>query len=516
MPPESLFRHSLTCPSPLDLDPLLASLRYPHTLKSSAESQKQNRFVQTLPNSDAELCFSLGDCDDFGSNFFYRDCPGVVSSSFDENSAKRTLTLPAVLSLECANFVGGGGGGGGGTEFKGFERDCLKLLASELWAVRGEIEAWNDYPNTNSNIVLRTILCAHMVKESDLMRWVIVNSPRYGVVIDVPMKDHIFLLFRLCLKAIVREAIGSVEIKEQNSEMNSKSKSFECPVLVQVLKWLASQLSVLYGEMNARDVKFEGPIERSRECELDGIVGESIYSRKIFVSQVAAAVAALHERALLEEKIKGLRSSQPVPKYQIRAEHAYVSKRAEEERQKRSNYRPILDHDGLLWQRSRQETSKTKTREELLAEERDYKRRRMSYRGKKLKRSTTQVMRDIIEEYMEEIKQAGGIGCFVKGSEEGGVFQSEPFSAHVSIGDSDEQKRSVRGSSEASRGSPHDYRKQSHSNDNVRSTRLEDSSPKNYARQKRDSHGHREHLEDHRRSISRSRRDGQYYSRKSR
>lgn len=32
-----------------------------------------------------------------------------------------------------------------------------------------------------------------------------------------------------------------------------------------------------------------------------------------------------------------------------------------------------------------------KTREELLAEERDYKRRRMSYRGRKVKRTTTQV-----------------------------------------------------------------------------------------------------------------------------
>lgn len=34
---------------------------------------------------------------------------------------------------------------------------------------------------------------------------------------------------------------------------------------------------------------------------------------------------------------------------------------------------------------------KTKTREQILAEERDYKRRRMSYRGKKAKRSHTQV-----------------------------------------------------------------------------------------------------------------------------
>lgn len=36
-----------------------------------------------------------------------------------------------------------------------------------------------------------------------------------------------------------------------------------------------------------------------------------------------------------------------------------------------------------------------KSREELLAEERDYKRRRMSYRGKKMKRTTTQVRRDL-------------------------------------------------------------------------------------------------------------------------
>ena len=38
-----------------------------------------------------------------------------------------------------------------------------------------------------------------------------------------------------------------------------------------------------------------------------------------------------------------------------------------------------------------QETNKTKTREELLAEERDYKRRRMSYRGKKGKKTAVQV-----------------------------------------------------------------------------------------------------------------------------
>lgn len=35
------------------------------------------------------------------------------------------------------------------------------------------------------------------------------------------------------------------------------------------------------------------------------------------------------------------------------AEHANFSKWADEERQKRSNYRPLLDHDGLSWQQPR-------------------------------------------------------------------------------------------------------------------------------------------------------------------
>ncbi|MQL70590.1 hypothetical protein Taro_002904 [Colocasia esculenta] len=65
-----------------------------------------------------------------------------------------------------------------------------------------------------------------------------------------------------------------------------------------------------------------------------------------------------------------------------------------------------------------QDMARTKTREELLAEERDYKRRRMSYRGKKVKRTTTQVIRDIIEDHMEALKQSGGVECNMKGSQD--------------------------------------------------------------------------------------------------
>ncbi|KAJ0103170.1 hypothetical protein Patl1_05600 [Pistacia atlantica] len=68
------------------------------------------------------------------------------------------------------------------------------------------------------------------------------------------------------------------------------------------------------------------------------------------------------------------------------AEHVYVSNRADEERKKRPSYRPIIEHDVLP-----------------------------------KKQSSNQVMRDIIEEHMDEIKQAGGISCFVKGDEEVGM-----------------------------------------------------------------------------------------------
>ena len=35
------------------------------------------------------------------------------------------------------------------------------------------------------------------------------------------------------------------------------------------------------------------------------------------------------------------------------AEHACLTARADEERKNNPNYKPILEHDGLLWQRSR-------------------------------------------------------------------------------------------------------------------------------------------------------------------
>lgn len=339
------------------------------------------------------------------------------------------LTLPAVLSAECADLTGDGNNDMNDT-IDGLlsSSDLVKLLASEYWNVRTEINQWNDYPSFYSYGVLRSIVSSYISQKEHLAEWIVVNSPFYGAVIDVFMRDHILLLFKLCLKAIAREATRNL-VSISKRDPTGDRFCFECPVMVRVLTWLASQLAILYGEVNgkllainmlkqsllisaSKSLFLYNEQRDSKSPVLNEIDGKPAPHKEtttgiIYISQVTAAVASLHERSMFETRIRAIRASRSVPVYQRVQEHGYISKMADEERGKRPNYKPIIEHDGVLWHRGgNQNGNKNKSREELLAEERDYKRRRMSYRGKKMKRSTTQVMRDIIDEYMEEIKHA--------------------------------------------------------------------------------------------------------------
>ncbi|KAD6796618.1 hypothetical protein R6Q59_019572 [Mikania micrantha] len=448
VPPSSLFHHHLRCPSsPAPVDhSILESLHYPNSLKSPPINQNNNCFTNDV---NADLCISLDDYHtSLDSNFFYHDCPAVVTFPQD-NNGDRMLMLPAVLSAECAGFTGDGNDDMTDTVDNLLSNDYLvKMLPSEYYNVRTEIHQWTDYPCFYSHGVLRSIVWSYIYQEEQLMEWVLVNSPFYGVVIDVFMRDHIVLLFRFCLKAIAREATGYLVLISKG-ELTVGNNRFDCPVLIRVLTWLGLQFSILYGEINGRlfaiNMLKQSLLNVSSKSLIlyDESSGLSVFngvtkpvngskevdgSRKglILVSQVAAAVAALHERFAFETRIKAIRASRFVPVYQRVQEHEYMSKKADEERKKRPTYRPIIEHDGVLWHRGgNQDSNKNKSQEELLAEERDYKRRRMSYRGKKMKRSTTQVMRDIIDEYMEEIKHANMAGQpFVDAT----ILEAEPSS----------------------------------------------------------------------------------------
>ncbi|EEC77060.1 hypothetical protein OsI_15447 [Oryza sativa Indica Group] len=263
-----------------------------------------------------------------------------------------------------------------------------------------------------------------------MRRWVLAASPRYGVVIDAATRDHVWVLLRLCLKAAASEARCSLE-DARGAEgggsgfVDPRAIRFECPRLVDAVSWLGTQLRILYGESSGRSfatAAVREAILRAGSCLAVGVDGGgssgvegsdfgNVGTSSVSVAQVAAAIAALHERFSLEEKIKALRAPRPA-KFQLLLEYSKALERGREERSKRPNYRAVLEYDGIISRRvDSQESGRVKTREELLAEERDYKRRRTSYRGKKAKRNPKEILRDIIDEHMEEIKQAGGIGC---------------------------------------------------------------------------------------------------------
>lgn len=425
------------------------------------------------------------------------------------------------------------------------QENKIRFFPSELWFIRSETEGWNDYPTSYSYNVLRAIVSSLVTHESEFPRWIIANSPHHGIVIDEPMSNHIVLLFQLCLKAIVREAVNWAELVlfKDKKKPNPVVMSFNCPILIGAMRWLSSQLSVLYNEVNSKSFAInmfkqwvfdssksmslfmvqnvdaptvsnhtEGEsmkkLKKSVDEKKDSVMDKSVNWETIFVSQVAAAVAALHERALLEEKLKVLRNAKQIPNYQRVAEHTYISNRADEERKRRTNYHPLLEHDGTVWQRPNdQEGSTTKTREELLAEQRDYKRRRVSYRGKKLKRNATEVMRDIIEDCMESITKAGGIGCLVKVSDEAGKLFSEPSPSYFN----GLKKDMSNNSSTVTSDHFNDHKEHFQSHDDSRYTRFRDKPLDDRKLYSRDSSRYYEHRKDQR-TTDRDRHSRNYYS----
>jgi U11/U12 small nuclear ribonucleoprotein SNRNP48 len=144
-----------------------------------------------------------------------------------------------------------------------------------------------------------------------------------------------FLLVRLCLNAAAAEAECSLEraLKGQSGELRADPGAvarFECPRLADGVSWLAAQLEVLYGKGSGRFLAVavvKEAILRLGSCLAVGVGGcfgeegtelRDAGADRIFVSQVAAAIAALHERLSLEEKIRALQAPRP-SKHQLYA-----------------------------------------------------------------------------------------------------------------------------------------------------------------------------------------------------
>ncbi|CAO1939120.1 unnamed protein product [Urochloa humidicola] len=373
----------------------------------------------------------------------YSDCPAVVRTTATPIPA--ATSLPAFIAAECADFSS--------SSTAQSPSPPPRILPSELGLLRRELDSWgaggHHLPGSYSYTVTRTAAALRLGMmpqwEAELRRWVLGSSPRYGVKVGASEADHIWVLLWLCLKVAAAEAGCSLEGMhneggDKGVGFDPRAMRFECPRLVESVSWLGSQLGILYGESNGRLFALAAVKEAVLQMAYclavgigDGMAGGgggevgagggagakesnagNVVADPVFLSQVAAAIMALYERFSLE-KAKALQA-QSLSKYQLLCEYSQALERGELERSDRPNFRAILEYDGILSRRvENQESARAKTKEELLAEERDYKRRRASYRGKKVNRNPTEVLRDIIDEHMEEIKQAGGIGCLVEG-----------------------------------------------------------------------------------------------------
>ncbi|OEL16754.1 hypothetical protein BAE44_0022226 [Dichanthelium oligosanthes] len=335
----------------------------------------------------------------------YSDCPAVVRTT--PTPIPTVSTLPTFIAAECADFSS--------SSTDQSPSHPPRVLPSELSLLRRELDSWGAgghyLPGSYSYAVTRVAAAFRLGVaprwEAEMRRWVLGNSPRYGVKIDVAEADHIWVLLWLCLKGAAAEAGCSLE-GMQNGDVNEgigfdpRAMRFECPRLVEGVSWLGAQLGALYGESNGRlfalaAVKVavlqmayclavgvgDGVAGGEGEVGAGGGAGEKesdagdLVASPVFLSQVAAAIVALYERFSLE-KSKALQA-QRLSKYQLLLEYSQALERGNLERSNRPNYRAVLEYDGIL-----------------------------------SRRVENQVLRDIIDEHMEEIKQAGGIGCLVE------------------------------------------------------------------------------------------------------
>lgn len=523
VPLGALHRHTLQCPSHLigkpEASSLLDCLQYPRSLdlgsaeplvhdegntenllkispvnakvRRSNQSEKSERGSLTLSTTKQEF-------DPKGSLFLYRDAPGVVLTSVAHHSSSGSYdvlsTMPYSLrkELEKCGYTTSKGMNNeetnlrsAGTSPKAIDNagvdnchadgesylSCVKLLPSMLWKLEMELGLWTDMPSQCSRTVLSAAIGLEWVTKASIVEWLLLHSPGFGVVLDVPMAAHISCLVQIYLRALKTQSLSVFDetfvkcLRKGDAFTLSDTKVVDCAMFSEASTWLASWLSHLYGHTSSRamvvailkqclklSVRFLSivPLDfhlqhngfKSRRENVNAVArcdeeseaftkcskislkrneNSHVYTSnlvafedKLDVKLVGAAMDAIYERANFDRYIKSWLSFNNVPKPQWIANYEVTVMSANNERAKRSDYHPVCEHDGLTWQRSHQEEKRNKTKAELLAEERDYKRRRMSYRGKKLKRTPLQVLHDIIENHMTEITEAGGIGCSLK------------------------------------------------------------------------------------------------------
>ncbi|RHZ54164.1 hypothetical protein Glove_429g36 [Diversispora epigaea] len=214
-------------------------------------------------------------------------------------------------------------------------------------------------------------------------------------------------------------------IESYQNQLNEYDKKLK--ELLAELSWDIESLGILHQEFNsfitcsfnaAHKVPIKSYEQHHTRCELKhhGIISEGGRRKQVpsstFFYRKSPAVLSLDKEELQKTAAYGsannnvgqsLTVSQRLEEYE-KEMAMFNSIRAENKQQKRDEYQNF----DAIWeavQKKKGENSGQKSRAELLAEERDYKRRRKSYRAKNIRitqRTPTQIHRDLIAAYMED------------------------------------------------------------------------------------------------------------------
>lgn len=288
VPPGSLFEHIFRCPS----SPL-TGFKDHHSLLSemsrrSTEGQVKSLSVAKVEGGDLGAAgadvmmtaivgldsgkftgtlYTKTAFDPWGGHFLYDDAPAVVQSAGSTVVVKEIhqdilAGLPGFLAVEL-----------GPQRFSNerettetFKGDLISrqadvkseaptspsnnselgcILPSSFWALKKEMEAWKDFPRSYSPVVPKVLMGLGMLTRGEVLEWLLMNSPYYGVVLDMATGNQITYVVMLCLRAIRRES---------RRYLHKMSQNFSCEIFEASGNWLASQLEVLYGLSSARSL----------------------------------------------------------------------------------------------------------------------------------------------------------------------------------------------------------------------------------------------------------------------
>ncbi|CAI2170893.1 3013_t:CDS:2 [Funneliformis geosporum] len=206
------------------------------------------------------------------------------------------------------------------------------------------------------------------------------------------------------------------------TELNEYDKQFE--KLLNELSWDLENVKIQQQRVNALVNCPFNPAHRIpsksferhyRKCELKfhGIHSELGRRKQLpssnFYYQNTTSVISLNkeikEGSLPNNNVQSLTVDQRLQEYESEVEKSnQIREQLQQEKQ------DLYQNFDQVWeavQKMKEQNQGHKTREELLAEQRDYKRRRKSYRAKNIKitqRTPTQIHKDLIEAYMEDFK----------------------------------------------------------------------------------------------------------------